>query len=64
MVPFGDPVALGALMGNPKADTQAVRETVTEAIEDLDMEDADTIGWMLQELRDYPAFRYLIVEKN
>ena len=58
-----DPVALAALMRNPQADTQAAREAAIEAIENLDMGDIDTIGFMLFELRDYPDLHNRVVEK-
>jgi hypothetical protein len=59
----GDPVALSALMRSPQANTQSVQEAATAAIDNLDMSDIDTVGWMLFELRDYPDLNNRIVEK-
>ena len=59
----GDPEALSALMRNPVTNRQVAQEVAIEAIENVDMDDIDTIGGMLFELRDYPDLRNRLLEK-
>lgn len=59
----GDPEALSALMRNPITNRQEIQELAIRAIENVDMDDVDTIGLILFELRDYPELRNRVVEK-
>ncbi|MDH6116832.1 hypothetical protein P3T41_001139 [Kitasatospora sp. GAS204B] len=59
----GDPVALASLLRNPRADQIAVQSMTASAIDSLDQWDSSSLGWLLQELRDFPEWSGIATER-